>query len=244
MEEKDIEFLDGLKAWLEKTKDIKLEEMDQFFALRVDEYEEHMSPWKECYKWMAQIIPEDTKELLDIGCGTGLELDNIFERFPNMKVTGIDLAKSMLNELERKHADKKLSLICQDYFVAPFGKDCFDVAVSFQTLHHFKPEKKSLIFQKIYESLKDGGCYIECDYIAKTQEQEELLFAECDRRRERDKIPKDVFVHFDTPLTLEHEINLMKQAGFEKIKLMGYKGEDNTPIIVATKKLAIVNEYK
>lgn len=244
MEEKEMEYLDGLKAWLEETKDTKLEAMDQFFAVRVDDYEEHMSPWKDYYKWMAQIIPEDAKELLDIGCGTGLELDNIFERFPNMKVTGIDLAKSMLNELERKHADKNLSLICEDYFVAPFGKECFDVAVSFQTLHHFKPEKKILIFQKLYDSLKDGGCYIECDYIAKTQEQEELLFAECDRRRERDKIPEDVFVHFDTPLALEHEINLMKQAGFEKVELMGYKGEDNTPIIVATKKLAIVNEYK
>ncbi|MCB2291362.1 hypothetical protein LGK97_16670 [Clostridium sp. CS001] len=48
-------------------------------------------------------------------------------------------------------------------------------------------------------------------------------------------IPEDVFIHFDTPLTLKHEINLMKQAGFEKVELMGYKGDNNTPMIVATK---------
>ena len=48
-----------------------------------------------------------------------------------------------------------------------------------------------------------------------------MLFAECDRRKDRDRIPADVFVHFDTPLTLKHEINLMKQAGFEKVELMG-----------------------
>lgn len=242
MEEKEKELLYGLKEWLEETKDTKLEAMDQFFAVRVDDYEEHMSPWKEYYNWMSEIIPEESKELLDIGCGTGLELDNIFERFPNMKVTGIDLGKAMLDELKRKHSDKKLSLICEDYFATPFGKECFDVAVSFQTLHHYKPEKKILIFQKLYDSLRDGGCYIECDYIAKMQEVEDLLFAECDRRRERDKIPEDAFVHFDTPLTLEHEINLMKQAGFEKVKLMGYKGENHTPMIVATKKSATVNE--
>ena len=241
MEEKEIEFLDSLKAWLEETKDTKLEAMDQFFTVRVQDYEEHMSPWKDSYKWMAQIIPEDAKELLDIGCGTGLELDYIFKRFPKMKVTGIDFAKSMLNELERKHADKNLSLICEDYFVASFGKERFDVAVSFQTLHHFKPEKKILIFQKLYESLKDGGCYIECDYIATSKEQEDLLFAECERRRKRDKIPQDVFVHFDTPLTLGHEISLMKQAGFEKVELMGYKGDNHTPMIVATKKSATVD---
>jgi len=240
MQQKDMEFLESLKGWLEETKDTKLEEMDQFFSVRVDGYEQHMSSWNDYYKWMAEIIPENAKQLLDIGCGTGLELDNIFQRFPNMKVTGIDLSKSMLNELERKHTDKNLSLICEDYFVADFGMECFDVAVSFQTLHHFKQEKKILIFQKLYDSLKNCGCYIECDYIATTQEQEDLLFAECTRRRERDKIPEDMFVHFDTPLTLEHEINLMKQAGFEKVELMGYIGDNHTPMIVATKMPATV----
>lgn len=237
-----MEYLEELKEWLEETKNTKLEAMDQFFAARIDGYEEHMSPWREYYKWMAQIIPEGTQNLLDIGCGTGLELDNIFERFPDIKVTGIDLSKSMLAELKRKHKDKNLLLICEDYFTAPFGKECFDAAVSFETLHHFKPERKIIIFQKLYESLRDGGCYIECDYIAKTQEEEELLFVECARRRKRDNIPEDVFVHFDTPLSLEHEINLIKQAGFEKVELLGYKGENNTPMIVATKKPVTVNE--
>lgn len=238
----DKEFLDGLKEWLADTKDVKLEEMDQFFKVRVDGYEEHMSPWEEYYKWMAQIIPEGAKNLLDIGCGTGLELDNIFNRFPNMKVTGIDLSEAMLNQLKIKHANKNLSLVCENYFVAPFGKECFDTAVSFQTLHHFKPEKKLIIFQKLYDSLRDGGCYIECDYISRTQEQEDLLFAECERRRKRDNISDDVFVHFDTPLTLEHEINLMKQAGFEKVELLGYIEDNNTPMIIATKNPSTVNK--
>lgn len=242
MDEKDMEFLDGLKAWLEETKDIKLEVMDKFFEVRVDGYEEHMSSWKEYYEWMAQLIPEDAKELLDIGCGTGLELDNIFKRFPDIKVTGIDLAKSMLHELKKKHKDRNLSLICEDYFAVPFGKECFDVAVSFETLHHFEPEKKIVIFKKLYDSLRDGGCYIECDYIARTQEQEELLFAECNRRRKRDNISEDMFVHFDTPLTLEHEFSLMKQAGFEKVELLGYKGDNHTPMIVATKNSETINE--
>lgn len=34
----------------------------------------------------------------------------------------------------------------------------------------------------------------------------------------------------------------MKQAGFEKVELMGYKGENNTPMIFATKKSAAVNK--
>ncbi|MCB2291363.1 hypothetical protein LGK97_16675 [Clostridium sp. CS001] len=50
MEEKDMEFLEGIKSWLGETKDIKLEEMDQFFAMRVHGYEEHMSQWKAYYE--------------------------------------------------------------------------------------------------------------------------------------------------------------------------------------------------
>ncbi|WP_264175087.1 hypothetical protein [Clostridium sp. CS001] len=36
--------------------------------------------------------------------------------------------------------------------------------------------------------MRDDGCYIECDYIAITQEQEDLLFAECERKRQRNNI--------------------------------------------------------
>ena len=42
-----------LKNWLDETKDEPLEEMDSFFNARIDGYEEHMSPWKEHYEWMA-----------------------------------------------------------------------------------------------------------------------------------------------------------------------------------------------
>jgi tRNA (cmo5U34)-methyltransferase len=84
--------------------------------------------------------------------------------------------------------------------------------------------------------------YIECDYIAKTQEEENLIFTESARRREQDKIPENMFVHFDTPLTLEHEINLMYQTGFEKVELMGCKRENHTLMIVATKKPPNINK--
>ena len=56
------------------------------------------------------------------------------------------------------------------------------------------------------------------------------------RRRRRDGIPGDVFVHFDTPLTLEHEMDAMKQAGFSRVELVGFLPEDDhTPMIRAVK---------
>jgi len=225
-----------LKEWLEKTNDEPLETMAGFFDARIDLYEEHMARWKGYYQWMAELLPASTESLLDIGCGSGLELDYIFKRFPNLQTVGVDLSKEMLRKLCTKHHDKNLSLVCQDYFAYDMGKGRFDAVVSFQTLHHYTTEKKKVLFQKIFDCLKPGGVYLECDYIATSQAIEDLAFSECRRRRLRDGIKDDVFVHFDTPLTLEHEMNAIRTAGFNAVELVGFLPEDNhTAMIKAIK---------
>lgn len=225
-----------LKEWFEKTKDEPLESMAGFFDARIDIYEEHMAKWQGYYKWMAELLPSSIKSLLDIGCGSGLELDYIFERFPDLNVIGVDLSKEMLNKLYKKHHDKNLSLICEDYFSYDFGKERFDAIVTFQTLHHYTIEKKEMLFKKIFDSLSPGGVYLECDYIATSQEIEDLGFNELKRRRLRDGIKDDIFVHFDTPLTLEHELSAIKSAKFKKVELVGFLQEDNhTAMIRAIK---------
>ena len=63
-----------------------LETMSDFFTARVDGYDEHMlrdvEGCKEGYPLMASLIPTNTRRLLDLGCGTGLELDEIFKLYP------------------------------------------------------------------------------------------------------------------------------------------------------------------
>lgn len=231
----DKAYLD-LKAWLEETRDEPLEAMGAFFDQRINDYESHMTPWQRHYEWMARLLPEHTEELLDIGCGSGLELDHIFKRFPSLRVTGVDLSGEMLALLAKKHGQRALTLIQADYFCHELGENRFDTAISFETLHHFTAGKKTALFSKLCRSLKPGGVYLECDYVAKTQAIEDLVFSERERRRRRDGIPDDVFVHFDTPLTLEHEMEAMKRAGFSKVELVGYlPGDDHTPIIRAIK---------
>jgi len=231
----DKDYLE-LKKWLEETKDEPLETMAGFFEARIDTYEEHMARWHGHYQWMAELLPASTESLLDIGCGSGLELDYIFNRFPNLQAVGVDISKKMLQKLYTKHHDRNLSLVCEDYFAYDMGKECFDAVVAFQTLHHYTIEKKEMLFQKIFNCLKPGGVYLECDYIATSQLIEDLVFSECRRRRFRDGIKDDVFVHFDTPLTLEHELNAIRTAGFSIVELVGFLPEDNhTAMIRATK---------
>ena len=107
------EYLD-LKQWLEETEGEPLETMGAFFDRRIGSYEEHMSPWKRHYEWLAGLISPLTRTLLDIGCGTGLELDSIYKKIPELQVTGIDLSAEMLAVLRQKHPHKSLTLIQED----------------------------------------------------------------------------------------------------------------------------------
>lgn len=226
------EYFD-LKKWYEETADERCEEMGAFFDRRIKGYEEHMSFWREHYKRVAQLVPDNAKTLLDLGCGTGLELDRIFERLPDIKVTGIDLSETMTAELLRKHGSRSVEIILDDYFCHDFGENRFDAAVSVESLHHFTLEKKAGLFGKIHRALKPGGIYIECDYIASCPEIEELAFSECSRRRKRFGIPDGEYIHFDTPLTLGHELEAMKMGGFESAEL--FEDIKGTPIIIAKK---------
>jgi tRNA (cmo5U34)-methyltransferase len=217
-----------------------LEEMSSFFNSRVDMYEEHMlkevDGASNYYAEIAKLIPAgDRLKLLDLGCGTGLELDEIIKIDPSVQVTGIDLAGEMIKKLVHKHARriKQLNLIVGDYFKYDFGESEFDIALSVQTLHHFTPEEKIKLYRKIYAGLKPNGFYIEADYMAPTQEFEDLRFAENRRIRAESGI-KDGLYHFDIPCTVENQIAMLKTAGFCKVEKV--KQYNNTSILLANKK--------
>lgn len=233
MNDEDYKEYIELKNWFAETADEPCEEMGSFFDRRIQDYEEHMRFWYEHYKRVAELVPGDAESLLDLGSGTGLELDRIFERRPDISVTAIDLSDEMISKLLSKHGHRALNVIKDDYFRHDFGENRFDAAVSVESLHHFTAEKKVGLFKSICRALKPGGIYIECDYIANNPEIEELAFAECRRRRKRDNIPDDRYIHFDTPLTLEHELAAMLSGGFSEANLV--ENLDGTPIIIAKK---------
>lgn len=214
-----------------------MEKMSDFFTRRVGMYDEHMlndvKGCREGYRKMAKLVPESVKILLDLGCGTGLELDEIFKIHPDISVTGIDLTQAMLDKLKAKHPDKCMDLICGSYFDVPLGTEIFDCAVSFQTMHHFSHEAKTGLYTKVCHSLKNSGVYIECDYMVESRQEEDFWYSENTRIRKEMEIPDDEFYHFDTPCTIDNQIEMLKTAGFSKVE-KEFRIE-NTTILIAYK---------
>lgn len=200
-----------------------LEKMDDFFTARVNGYDEHMKNNIEgadsFYKYTASLLPKKKNaNILDLGCGTGLELEELFSINPSSKVTGIDLTKAMLDSLKTKFPDKDITTICGSYFEVPFGVDIFDAAVSVESLHHFTKEEKIPLYTKLRKSLKPDGYFILTDYFADLDEQEVCFRQELLRIRQEQNLPDDVFYHYDTPLTVEHEKKALLAAGFTQVE--------------------------
>ena len=207
-----------------------IEEMSAFFAARVEGYDEHMLTdvvgCREGYARLAQALPADARDVLDLGCGTGLELDALFARFPDLRVTGIDMTEEMLCALREKHPHKALRLIRGD-----FGREAFDAVISFESLHHFPRAQKLGLYRRIFAALRPGGAFYNGDYMVETEEEEEALAREAARLRAEARVPEGVFVHLDTPLAIAAEEALLRQAGFSNVERLLREG--NTTLLRA-----------
>ena len=206
-----------------------LEKMNEFFNKRLDGYDEHMMTTIESsdvfYPFTADCLPKgDSAKTLDLGCGTGLELEHYFRLNPSAKITGIDLTESMLNALKNKFPEKELTLIYGSYFDVPFDENAFDAAVSVESLHHFTKDEKIPLYTKLCKSLKDNGYFILTDYFALTDEDEQAFRNELLRLKKEQGIDDNEFYHYDTPLTVEHETEALLKAGFSSVEVLNNWG--------------------
>ena len=202
-----------------------LEKMADFFENRLDGYDEHMmsniESADEFYPFTAKQLPTtENCHILDLGCGTGLELEEYYLLNPSARITGIDLSQGMLSTLKKKFADKDITLICGSYFDVPFGMSLFDGAVSVESLHHFTKVEKVPLYTKLHKALKDGRYFVLKDYFSLTDEEEQMHRQNLIELKAAQGIADDEFYHYDTPLTVRHETEALLDAGFSSVEVL------------------------
>lgn len=202
-----------------------LEKMADFFENRLDGYDEHMmtniEAADEFYPFTAKQLPTtENCHILDLGCGTGLELQEYYKLNSSAKVTGIDLSQEMLTELQRKFVGKDITLILGSYFDVPLGENVFDAAVSVESLHHFTKEEKIPLYAKLNTALKENGYFILTDYFSLSDDEEEMHRQNLIALKTEQGITDDEFYHCDTPLTVKHETEALLEAGFSSVEVL------------------------
>lgn len=211
-----------------------LEKMGEFFDRRLADYDAHqfncIDSAPDFLRFTAEQLPQEPGcTILDLGCGTGLELEFYFPLNPSARITGIDLAPGMLRRLREKFPGKDIRLIEGSYFDVPFGHGEYDAAVSVESLHHFTAGEKLPLYQKLAAALKPDGFFLLTDYFALSDEEEQQHRDELLRLKAEQGISGDTsFYHFDTPLTVVHEVDCLRAAGFTTVEVLNSWGATHT----------------
>ena len=126
----------------------------------------------------------------------------------------------MIDVLKKRFSDKAITVIKGSYFDVSFGNSRYDAAVSAESLHHFTKEEKVPLYKKVRQALSPGGFFILTDYFAESEETELRLREELRRIKTKEGIRDGGLYHFDTPLTAEHEIQALEEAGFSCVSVL------------------------
>jgi tRNA (cmo5U34)-methyltransferase len=200
------------------------EDMAAFFDRRAEDYDLHMRAGNEDYEkgldWVTSFIEATDKKvtILDLGCGTGAELEYIFRRVPHAQVLCIDLSMGMLEKLKQNYSGyiDNIEIICGSYLGLDFGAECYDYVIACNTLHHILKEDKTGLYKNIRKSLKNDGLLLIEDYVV-TEEEEKELRAGYLALLEDGKINGNKLYHIDLTLSESSERAALETSGFSKL---------------------------
>lgn len=135
-------------------------------AREYDAQREHVIP--ELKRFYAAAVwacesPKPAPVILDIGAGTGLFSACILEKFPQARMTLMDISENMLELARQRFAGREnIRYVVSDYSRAELGGS-YDICCSALSIHHLITEDKRLLFHKIYAALAPGGMFVNAD---------------------------------------------------------------------------------
>lgn len=117
---------------------------------------------KEIVKAAAKL--QQPQRILEVGCGTGINLQTLNRYFPNSSLTGIDLSPAMLERARKSLArrEQKVNFHEGAYGTVPLHST-FDLVLFSYALTMFNPGWEEAIDQA-YEDLNPGGIIAVVDF--------------------------------------------------------------------------------
>jgi tRNA (cmo5U34)-methyltransferase len=209
------------------------EVMGAFFDARATGYDDYIRDdifgevaFTQFYQAVSAPIEETAEplDILDLGCGTGLEIDFLLSHVPNARITGVDLSEEMLDLLRKRYAARmdQITLIKGSYLGMPLGTQAWDHVISVMSMHHILQDTKLELYRKIRAALKPGGKYIEGDSVVFPETKEECLAEYDEFTAELPQAP-DGYYHIDVPFTMQKQRSLLLEAGFRDYRLVWQK---------------------
>ena len=166
--------------------------------------------------------------VMDLGAGTGLLGAMVAERFPRSRVTLVDLSVDMLRVARRRFAGDpgRFEFRTMDYARTPLPGRArgYDLVVSALSIHHLTHGDKKELFEKVYDSLAEGGYFVNADQVQGETLEEETLYREWWFGRVRAAgVPEEDLdaalarMRADRNATLGAQLGWLGKASFEEV---------------------------
>jgi len=105
-------------------------------------------------------VPEQTRTVLDLGCGTGTLLEALQSRLPSARLLGIDPASDMIEVARQRLQGPLVQLQEGSAHDLSFESESLDLVVSNFALHHLSHDDKRACAREIARVLCPGGRFV------------------------------------------------------------------------------------
>ena len=99
------------------------------------------------------------QRLLDVGCGTGTDLENLFARYgKNVELYGAEPSEDMLKQMRREVVESpNVHLTNATATKLPYADNFFDYVTCSLVLHHVPDGDRQTALKEMHRALKPGG---------------------------------------------------------------------------------------
>lgn len=121
--------------------------------------------------------PLQNKEILEIGCGNGVQALYIYSKFGPSRITGIDLNKANIeianSEKDRVKINNVQFLVDDAQCLTQIPSDSIDILLNIESAFHY-PDKSAFL-KEVYRVLKPGGQYLIADILSRRKKREGIM---------------------------------------------------------------------
>ncbi|KND50416.1 MAG: Alternative oxidase/tellurite resistance protein TehB [Parcubacteria bacterium C7867-007] len=169
-------------------------EIDQHknkFGSQAENYTKYRRPYmSEVYDLLFSLVPEDSKRILDIACGTGKSTEPLLRS--GLAVDGVDIDPLMIDEAKGQAKVKNLDIT---YAVSevehlPYEDGSFDVVTVGTAFHWFVNETAMNEIKRVLK--KDGLLFVYWTLTTKDVPEEDAIPAAIFREFNWEKVPSEL----------------------------------------------------
>ena len=127
-------------------------------------------------------LSRPNSSILEVGVGTGIHAKYLLMQYPDIRYTGIDISKGMINKAKKKLSEvnkvNNITLLVANGERLPYKNNSFDAAYISGSLHHFANPRLGLI--ELVRVVRRGIVIMEPNWLFPTN-----FFAGCTKKVER-----------------------------------------------------------